>query len=64
MTLIRKDPKEELTENICDNICKHPVSDITQDELDEKCEHCIVNRIVDVVLAERAENERQSKTIN
>lgn len=53
MTLIRKDPKEELTENICDHICKHPVSDITQDELDEKCEHCIVNRIVDVVLAER-----------
>lgn len=58
MTLIRKDPKEELTENIFDNICKHPVSDITQDELDEKCEHCIVNRIVDVVLEERTDNER------
>lgn len=57
MSLIRKDPKEELTENICDNICKHSVSDLTQDELDEKCEHCIVNRIVDVVLAERVENE-------
>ncbi len=58
MTLTRKDPKEELTENICDNICKYPVSDITQDELDEKCEHCIVNRIVEVVLAERTDNER------
>ena len=53
MTLIRKDPKEELTENICDNICKHPVSDITQDELDEKCEHCIVNRIVTVELVDK-----------
>ncbi len=58
MTLIRKDPKEELTEHICDNICKYSNSDLTQDEIDEKCEHCIVNRIVEVVLAERAENER------
>lgn len=55
MTLLRKDPKEELTENICDNICKYPVSDITQDELDEKCRDCIVNRIVDVVLVERTD---------
>lgn len=53
MSLLRKDPKEELTEHICDNICKHSVSDLTQDEIDEKCEHCIVNRIQDVVLAER-----------
>lgn len=58
MTLIRKDPIEELTENICDNICKYPVSDITQDELDEKCENCILNRIVDLTLAERTNNER------
>lgn len=58
MTLLCKDPKEGLTENICDDICKYPVSDITQDELDEKCEHCIVNRIEDVVLAERIDNER------
>lgn len=58
MTLIRKDPIEELTENICDNICKYPVSDITQDELDEKCENCILNRIVDLTLAERTDNER------
>lgn len=58
MKLIRKDPKEELTENICDNICKYSNSDLTQDEFDEKCEHCIVNRIVDVVLAERTDNER------
>ncbi|MCI9641240.1 MAG: hypothetical protein HFJ98_00370 [Eubacterium sp.] len=53
MTLIRKDPKEELTEHICDNICKYSNSDLTQSELDEKCERCIVNRIVDVVLEER-----------
>lgn len=58
MTLIRKNPVEELTEEICDNLCKYPVSDMTQDELDKKCEHCILNRIEDVVLAERAENER------
>ena len=55
MTLLRKDPKEELTEHICDNICKYSNSDLTQDELDEKCEHCIVNRIVDVVLVERTD---------
>lgn len=53
MTLLRKDPKEELTENICDKICKYPVSDITQDELDEKCENCIVNRIESVVLVDK-----------
>lgn len=53
MILIRKDPIEELTENICDNICKYPVSDITQDELDEKCRDCILNRIENVVFAER-----------
>lgn len=58
MTLIRKDPIEELTENICDNICKYPVSDITQDELDEKCRDCILSRIVDLTLAERTDNER------
>lgn len=57
MTLICKDPKEELTEHICDNICKYSNSDLTQSELDEKCEHCIVNRIVEVVLAERNSNE-------
>jgi len=28
-SLIRKDPIEELTECICDNLCKYPVSDIT-----------------------------------
>ena len=27
MTLIRRNPVEELTENICDNICKYPESD-------------------------------------
>ena len=53
MTLLRKDPKEELTENICDKICKYSNSDLTQDELDEKCEHCIVNRIVTVVLVDQ-----------
>lgn len=53
MTLIRKDPKEELTENICDHICKYSNLDLTQDEIDKKCEHCIVNRIVDVVLVDK-----------
>lgn len=50
---IRKDPKEELTEYICDNLCKYPVSDITQDELDEKCSTCILNRIESLTLSER-----------
>jgi len=50
---IRKDPKEELTEHICDNLCKYPVSDITQDELDEKCSTCILNRIESLTLSER-----------
>lgn len=58
MSLIRKNPVEELTEEICDNLCKYPVSDMTQDELDEKCERCIVNRIVEVVLTKRIDNER------
>ena len=52
MTLLRKNPKEELTENICDNICKYPNSDLTQSEIEEKCENCIINRIVDVSLAD------------
>lgn len=54
MSLIRKDPIEELTEHICDNLCKYPVADITQDELDEKCEACIFNRIESLTLAERS----------
>lgn len=52
-SLIRKDPIEELTEHICDKLCKYPVSDITQDELDKKCQSCIVNRIESLTLAER-----------
>lgn len=53
MSLLRKDPKEELTENICDNICKYPNSDLTQSEIEEKCERCIVNRIAEVVLVDK-----------
>lgn len=52
-SLIRKDPIEELTEHICDNLCKYPVADITQDELGEKCRSCILNRIESLTLAER-----------
>ena len=52
MSLIRKNPVEELTEEICDNLCKYPVSDMTHDEIDEKCKSCIINRIVDVSLAD------------
>lgn len=52
-SLIRKDPIEELTEHICDNLCKYPVADITQEELDEKCRSCILNRIESIALAER-----------
>lgn len=51
--LIRKDPIEELTEHICDKLCKYPIADITQEELNEKCESCILNRIESLTLAER-----------
>lgn len=51
-SLIRKDPIEELTEYICDKLCKYPVADITQDELDDICENCILNRIENLALAE------------
>lgn len=53
MTLIRRNPVEELTENICDNICKYPESDLTQDEMNGKCRDCILNRIEDLTLYER-----------
>ena len=52
-SLIRKDPIEELTEHICDNLCKYPVADITHEEHDEKCRSCILNRIESFALAER-----------
>lgn len=52
-SLIRKDPIEELTEHICDKLCKYPVADITQDELDDICENCILNRIENLALAEQ-----------
>lgn len=52
-SLICKDPIEELTEHICDNLCKYPVSDITQEELSKKCHSCILNRIESLTLAER-----------
>lgn len=51
-SLIHKDPIEELTEYICDNLCKYPASNITQDELDDICENCILNRIESLVLAD------------
>ena len=54
-SLIRKDPIEELTEHMCNALCKYPVSDITQAELDEKCSTCILNRIESVTLVERVD---------
>lgn len=53
MSLLRKNPKEELTENICDNICKYQNSDLTQSEIDKKCESCIINRIAEVALVDK-----------
>lgn len=52
-SLICKDPIEELTKHVCDNLCKYSVVDITQEELNEKCESCILNRIESLTLAER-----------
>lgn len=52
-SLIRKDPIEELTEQICNNLCKYSLADITQEELSEKCQSCILNRIESIALAER-----------
>lgn len=58
-SLIRRDPVEELTECICDSLCKYQDLNNTQDELDEKCESCILNRIESVILAERLESEAE-----
>ena len=52
-SLIRRDPVEELTECICDSLCKYPDLNITQDELDEKCKSCILNRIESVTFGRK-----------
>lgn len=46
-------PPEDETENIkshiCDNICRFAVDcNLTQDELDEHCESCIVDKITKI----------------
>ncbi len=35
---------EEQKEDICTNYCRFPFI-LTQDELEEKCKHCILNEI-------------------
>lgn len=56
-SLIRRDPVEELIECICDSLCKYPDLNITQDELNEKCESCILNRIESVTFGKRIRSE-------
>lgn len=46
VSLLKQDATDEIKEKICDNICRFAVDcNITQDQLDEYCEKCIVDKI-------------------
>lgn len=47
---------EDMKSHICDDLCRFANDfDITQDELDEHCENCIVDQIRKIEMRQRDE---------
>ena len=48
-SLLKPDVTTETKEKICDSICRFAVDcNITQEQLDKKCENCIVDKITKI----------------
>lgn len=45
MTFLKEDPTETVKTEICESLCKHWTNDKSQDELDECCDSCVLNKI-------------------
>lgn len=52
----KQDMTEDMKSHICDDLCRFANDfDITQDELDEHCENCIVDQIRKIEMRQRDE---------
>ncbi len=50
-SLLKEDPTEKFKETVCDEICLHKQFSIyTKEEIDNKCENCILTRVKKVEL--------------
>ena len=49
-SLLKEDPTEKFKETVCDAICRFPREALSEDELDDICESCILNRTKKVEL--------------
>lgn len=41
---------EKFKETVCDEICRHPWEASSQEDLDDRCEDCILNKVKKVEL--------------
>lgn len=49
-SLLKEDPTEKFKETVCDGICRYPWEAPSQDDLDDRCGDCILNRVKKVEL--------------
>lgn len=49
-SLLKEDPTENFKETVCDELCRYPREASSQDDLDDICENCILNRVKKVEL--------------
>lgn len=49
-SLLKEAPTEKFKETVCDEICRHPWEATFQEDLDDRCEDCILNRVKKVEL--------------
>lgn len=42
----------QLIEEICDDYCKYPSADLSQADLDERCDRCPLNKLHDIIYRE------------
>lgn len=52
LSLLKQDPTESFKETVCDHLCRFPRELHSQDELDEICENCIVDKVKKVEVSE------------
>ena len=49
-SLLKQDSTEKFKEKVCDEICRHPWEASSQEDLDDRCEDCILNKVKKVEL--------------
>ena len=50
LSLLKKDPTETFKETVCDKICRFPRETVSEDQLDDLCSCCIVDKVKKVEL--------------